>query len=121
MPEIDTNEYSDETGIDSHLRRVLTPTAAEAARIVVRTLERRRSTLRRVLVPVAAAIVLAAAVLLWQRTRDTRAARPTASVVTIGELIVMSTPSGGHWIVDRQAASHEVGGRHLVVRKGEVQ
>jgi hypothetical protein len=41
--------------------------------------------------------------------------------VTIGELIVMSTPSGGHWIVDRQAASHEVGGRHLVVRKGEVQ
>ena len=121
MPEIETKRYSDESGIDSHLRRVLTPTAAEAARVVARSLERRRSTLRRVLVPVAAVVILAAAALLWQRSRETRAARPTASAVAIGELIVMSTPSGGHWIVDRQGASHEFGGRHLVVRKEEVQ
>ncbi len=121
MHESDTNPYGDNSGIDTHLRRVLTPTSAEAERVVAGALKQRRLTLRRVLVPVAGVAVLATATLLWQRTRDTGVTRPKPSAVTVGELIVISTPSGQHWIVDRQGASHETGGRYLVVRKEEVQ
>ncbi len=121
MHETDTNSYSDDSGIDSHLRRVLTPTSAEAERVVAGALKQRRLTLRRALVPVAGAAILATATFFWQRTRDTGETQPKPSVVTVGELIVISTPSGEHWIVDRQGASCAPASRHLVVRKEEVQ
>jgi hypothetical protein len=121
MPEIDPRPSGDRPEIDARLRRALAPTTVEVERLVARALGRRRSTPRRTLVLIAAAAVLATATFVWQRSSGAGDTRPRPAALKIGELIVVSTPSGEHWIVDRQGASREPGGRHLVVRKEEVQ
>lgn len=121
MSEIEAYPDRDESGVEEHLRRVLTPPLVAADGIVARALAQRRSPSRLVLVPAAGLIILAGAGLAWRAWRGSSAARPVITVVTVGKLVVASTPSGTYWITDREGAASVPAGRHLVVRREEGQ
>ncbi|MBI4914597.1 MAG: hypothetical protein HY825_02005 [Acidobacteria bacterium] len=116
MDDSEPKVTGDAFDVDSHLRRVLKPGPEAAVDLVARALEARRPRRRSTAFAAVVALVIVALALLARDARRGRQAPPKLTAVTVGAVVVTTTPSGGHWIVDRHGGTRNPTGTHLVVR-----